>query len=285
MRIDSTGLPVFRQSQATSQQTGTGLCFEDLFLADSEQAPAQGRSSHTHSFNAFGLLGQGSTLGEGQADAIPAEPSATSSHPAGGKPYPASVTAALAQAVSFAAPSITPQDVVAVDEPVKAAQPAIGQAARPHSLGASTPGRLAVIPGFKAPPGLLYALIKASSLGGGRVDGQGDGLRRAGLFDPAADLPEPLERAQAEAAGPETYEVPAGADDVLSVAVSESDGVLHITAAAQGLSAKDRLKILGVAEEAAGETGARLGDIYLNGTAIRKFPRSFDRSFPWQLRL
>jgi len=285
MRIDVSALPAYLQIEMASRQQESGLCFEDIFLArpfDPETDGTSGSPAHAYSFNAFGLLGIGGSPAQtgqtfdadaAQHDRSPAGERVTDSDMAVPPPF---MTVAGTDVAGIDAATIPPLD------PITAVAPTGPSRSVSVGTGLSRPGDSRVTARIAGGNGSVTAMV--SLLRSAILESR---LSRAGMDTPSSNEPEAETRtlageAMPEAAAERAAEAPEG--DV-SVTVSESDGTLHVIAAASDLTEKDKLKIRSAAEEIAREADVRLGDFFLNGAALRQFPKSSDRSFPWQLQL
>ena len=284
MRIDAQQMPQTLGFAMSPPEVEPTLSFETLLALSPSEGDAPGTrtsrasSRNVFSFDALGVLGLGGPVATGQTSTMRAEgdgagaltgktwhaPQAQPPRPTSSHPTP---TGPVTRYVSDPQPATSSIAPAAVDAPaVKAAVPGMAANGAPGIVPSAGSLNAAFGPLSNSP----YVSPFPAETGPGPATVAA--VARAGNPNVrmiAADEPEEV------AAPPKastTFRLQTEADAPsgrVSVAVSESDGVVSVVAAAPDLTESDRQTLKTIADEAAGDAGFSLGDLRLNGIAIR----------------
>lgn len=290
MKVEAMPFPAVNPFPTTAQPSGDGAVFEHLLSLPSPQADASispaAKEKQTFSFDALGILGVGGGTVFGRMPADGLSNRDTLDLPVTAPP----VTTPPVTAPSFVvAPSVagqwpvmmTPQ-VPVEGNLVMATVPATSRSSGPSALaiaGVSIPGAAAGVPlsqmGSMRPAAVVPVSLDPALTGGEPLSGT------ASLS--TSEGPQPEERAAArESLKKFTIDrQSASSSDDINVAVSETDGVVHVIAAASDVTDKTRAKIRGVAEGLANDAGLKLGSFVLNGATTLYSHKFFSRSLSW----
>ncbi len=291
MRIDTTLLPQAIGFLTPSAQSGRTSSFDTLLSpADSDSGEPEakavpGASHDAFSFDALSVLGLGGPVGVGRTGKVDGDKDGVNTPAAPGPQAP------VPHAPQASALAVHPVTVAPAAADVSA--PSAEGSPGPVAMAADTAA--AVAPVQHAPP---VALPGAAMPAGAPVAASGalSGPANAGeLAAEVSSAPVPVTTV-ARAAGPDArafaaegpdepaaprkassaFEAQTEADTSsgqISLTLSESDGVLNVVASAPGLTEGDRQSLERAADEVAGETGAPLGALRLNGVTIRPFSK------------
>ncbi len=288
MRIDITLLPQAIGFLTPSPQSGRTSSFDTLLSpADSdsgepEAKAAPGASQDVFSFDALSVLGLGGPVGVGRIGRVNGEKDGVNTPTAPGPqalvPHALQANAPAARPAT-AAPAGTAAPIAPAEvslEPVAVAETAATQivhhAPLPVSRGAAAPAAAPVSTGGTL-AGPAYVGEVAAEAGPPPVP-MTTAARTAGVGARAFAAEEPDEPAPRKASlAFEAQTEAAPSSGQVSVTLSESDGVLNIVASAPGLTEGDRQSLERMTDDIAGETGAPLGELRLNGVTIRPFSK------------
>jgi hypothetical protein len=239
------------------------------------------------SFDGAGLLGVGkggdgedipiSTL---QPEALKAATSITPMTPISATPDDPPQVGVDAQTVSAASLLVSGGNAVTIPKPERR----MGPVERLHrdwspigaATGAVTPGASPAFRGSLAEPsGLVAALLAPPVV----ATTTGIGLR-------PMDMPETPEPASAESKpdSEPAAQAAEGAENAVSVIVSETDGDVQIIAAVPDVSDETRRQVREAAQDIARATGVRIGGFSLNGAALIHNPGLYRRT-SWRSHL
>lgn len=264
MRIDQTLPLTLTPLAAGAPQAGQGPLFEDLLTARGKTMALEAAAPRQRlfGFDALGVLGMGSP-GQGQTQTrLPARPVTQ-------KPGPIPAITATASALPPCPLAACETEGGVIHEGDANLQHVAGQGWQPGNRTA--PFAVRVLPdgaAMAAPPRPVLSPVMDSRVATARV------LRSLAPIEAVRD-PEAT-GARPRAVRPS---IPETASGRVSVAVSETDGILQVVVAAD-IADDDRQRLRDLARDAAHDVGRPLGAVTLNG---RSLPESvpLTRSFPW----
>lgn len=261
MRIDVGLIPqILGLAKPPSEKAG--VSFAALFSALPPQAGEAGIGGGTvlprnvFSFDALGTLGVGGLVETGAPVKAGKAPHPETPPPPQALASPAVETSPAPEALA-APPTQSPAQAPSPDAAPPAGSPRLaggpaGAAPGPYSASGSGP----------AGAGSIQAPVSTAPL---RIFANVCALTAEAPEEaPPARKAVPSSRFQAEADPP-----PEG----ISVVLSETGGTLNIVASAPGLAESDRQTLKRVADETAGDAGIPLGELRLNGVAVRPFSK------------
>jgi len=259
MRIDAALIPqILGLAKPPLQKAGAS--FATLFSALPPQAGEAGNADKTvlprnvFSFDALGTLGLGGLAGTGAPLKVGKAP-----HPETSSP-----PQAFATPVATAAPVVETSpvpEVLAATQPSRSSATAPSPGAPPPAgqVRATSNAPAVPLPADTVDPQAPVAAALARTLANARAL-----TAEAPDEAPAARKAAPVLRFEAEVLS---------SSEGISVVVSETDGTLNVAAAASGLAESDRQALQKVAVETAGDAGIPLGELRLNGVAVRPFSK------------
>ncbi len=282
MRIDVTAPPQVLGLTAAPAQPGHTLPFDAFFSAPQGQDGEGGTqtkaapvlSQYVFGFDAVGMLGLGGPAGVGKPFKAVAE-DAPAAGPQGGQrpshPVTGTVQAPAAPAyayVPYTAFSSSPRPEAPQATPVADLSAKPARPAQPVAM--QTSGAVSWTPAAQSRPvaaGQVQIVSASSAVAA--VDRPFASGPRAFRSDTAKDAEAPR-KTQATF----RFEPEAEAAGQVGVTVSEGEDLLHVVAAAPGLTDGDRQVLKAVADEAAAEAGITLGELRLNGVVVRQLSKT-----------
>lgn len=260
MRIDTTLPSSILGFPTPSGRLGQTASFDTFYTpapADDKASQAKPAPRQVSSFDAPGMLGLGGTVTGDLAAKRPATDETAA--PAGRAAHSLPAVHPVPDLLAVTPP---PAEADAASLPAASVAMATAQLVVPADASSSTPLRASVQAALPAEPAL--SLVSAGSVaaeaGPPIYPGARGSIAEAPEEPAAPQKASPLPKVQSEADPAASH---------VSVMVSETDGVLHIAAAAPGLSEDDRQTLKSLTDDVAGEAGLVVGELRLNGVPLR----------------